>query len=130
MSCLVNCIFKNKKQCGKNQHNSKYAEDNALCHNKADIEAEMHRMLGTTHVFWLGSGIEGDDTDGHIDDMVRFVNPEAVVSIVEPDPHSPHYRALAENNERLQALRTPSGHRVEIIPLPMPQPLVATVPSP
>ena len=93
--------------------------------SKAEIEAEMHRLLGTTHVFWLGSGIEGDDTDGHIDDMVRFVNPEAVVSIVEPDSHSPHYRALAENNERLQDLRTPSGPRVEIIPLPMPNPLIA-----
>ena len=44
---------------------------------------------------------------------------------MEPDAHSPHYRALAENNERLQDLRTPSGHRVEVIPLPMPQPLVA-----
>ncbi len=93
--------------------------------NKAEVEAELHRMLGTTSVFWLGSGIEGDDTDGHIDDMVRFVHAEAAVSIVEPDPHSPHYRQLAENNERLQDLRTPSGHRVEIIPLPMPRPLVA-----
>lgn len=92
---------------------------------KADIEAEMHRLLGTTHVFWLGKGIEGDDTDGHVDDMVRFVNPAAVVSITEPDPHSPHYRNLAENNERLQDLRTPSGSRVEVVPLPMPQPLVA-----
>lgn len=92
---------------------------------KADIEAELHRMLGTTHVFWLGHGIEGDDTDGHIDDMVRFVHPEAAVSIVEPYARSPHYRALAENNERLQDLRTPSGSRVEIIPLPMPRPLVA-----
>ena len=93
--------------------------------DKAAVEAELHRMLGTTHVFWLGKGIEGDDTDGHIDDMVRFVNAEAAVSIVEPDPHSPHYRNLAENNERLQDLRTPAGHRVEIIPLPMPDPLVA-----
>lgn len=92
--------------------------------SKADVEAELHRMMGTTHVFWLGKGIEGDDTDGHIDDMVRFVQPEAVVSIVEPNPHSPHYRNLAENNERLQDLRTPSGHKVEIIPLPMPEPLV------
>ncbi len=94
--------------------------------SKAEIEAELHRMLGTRSVFWLGRGIEGDDTDGHIDDMVRFVNPEAVVSIVETDPHSPHYRQLAENNERLQDLRTPAGHRVELIPLPMPAPLVAT----
>ena len=93
--------------------------------DKAAVEAELHRMLGTKQVFWLGRGIEGDDTDGHIDDMVRFVNAEAAVSIVEPDPHSPHYRNLAENNERLQDLRTPAGHRVEIIPLPMPEPLVA-----
>lgn len=93
--------------------------------SKADAECELHRMLGTQQVFWLGQGIEGDDTDGHIDDMVRFVNPEAVVSITEPDPHSPHYRNLAENNERLQDLRTVDGHRVEVVPLPMPSPLVA-----
>lgn len=91
---------------------------------RADIEAEMHRLLGCSSVFWLGQGIEGDDTDGHIDDMVRFVHAEAAVSIFEPDPHSPHYRNLAENNERLQDLRTPSGRRVEIIPLPMPRPLI------
>ncbi len=93
--------------------------------SKAEIEAELHRMLGTKQVFWLGCGIEGDDTDGHIDDMVRFVNAEAAVSIIEPDSHSPHYRNLAENNERLQDLRTPSDHKVEIVPLPMPKPLVA-----
>ncbi len=93
--------------------------------SRAEIEGELHRMLGTKSVFWLGKGIEGDDTDGHVDDMVRFVHAEAVVSIVEPDPHSPHYRQLAENNERLQDLRTPAGHRVEIVPLPMPRPLVA-----
>lgn len=92
---------------------------------KKEMEAELHRMLGTTSVFWLGKGIEGDDTDGHIDDMVRFVNREAVVSITEADSHAPHYRNLAENNERLQDLRTTTGSRVEIIPLPMPRPLVA-----
>ena len=91
---------------------------------REQIEAELHRLLGAKSVFWLGSGIEGDDTDGHIDDMVRFVNAEAVVSITEADPHSPHYRNLAENNERLQDLRTPAGRRVEVIPLPMPQPVI------
>ena len=93
--------------------------------SKAEIEAELHRMLGTRSVFWLGQGIEGDDTDGHIDDMVRFVNAEAVVSITEEDVHSPHYRILAENNERLQDLRTVDGSRVEVVPLPMPKPLLA-----
>lgn len=93
--------------------------------SRAEIEAELHRVLGTRSVFWLGQGIEGDDTDGHIDDMVRFVNAEAVVSITESDVHSPHYRVLAENNERLQDLRTPGGSRVEVVSLPMPKPLVA-----
>lgn len=92
---------------------------------KRDIEAEMNRLMGTKSVFWLGKGIEGDDTDGHIDDMVRFVNPETVVSVVETDPHSPHYRNLAENNERLQDLRTLEGARAEVIPLPMPKPVTA-----
>ena len=93
--------------------------------SKREVETELHRVLGTQSVFWLGQGIEGDDTDGHIDDMVRFVSEQAVVAITELDPHSPHYRRLAENNERLQDLRTPDGHRVEVVPLPMPQPLVA-----
>lgn len=93
--------------------------------SKADIEAELARMLGARSVFWLGQGIEGDDTDGHIDDMIRFVNAGSLVSIIEPDPQSPHYRALCENNERLQELRRPCGSKVEIIPLPMPKPLIA-----
>lgn len=91
--------------------------------SKREVEEELRRLLGITTVFWLGQGIEGDDTDGHIDDMVRFVRSDVVVSITEEDSHSPHYRHLAENNERLQDLRTPSGHRVEIVPLPMPRPL-------
>lgn len=90
---------------------------------KQDVEAELLRMMGITHVFWLGSGIEGDDTGGHIDDMVRFVRPDVVVAVSEDNPHSPHYKALAENAERLQDLRTQTGSRVEVIPLPMPTPL-------
>lgn len=93
--------------------------------SKEDIEAELRRMLGAKRVFWLGRGIEGDDTDGHIDDMVRFVKEDAVVAIQELDPRSPHYRQVAENNERLEDLRTAAGSRVERIPLPMPAPVCA-----
>ncbi len=93
--------------------------------SKQDIEAELARLLGTTHTFWLGQGIEGDDTDGHIDDMVRFVNKECLVAITESDTQSPHYRALEENKERLQDIRRPCGGKVEIIPLPMPEALIA-----
>ena len=91
---------------------------------KQAVEAELLRMMGTTHVFWLDSGIEGDDTGGHIDDMVRFVRSDAAVAVTETNPHSPHYFALAENHERLEDLRTPSRSSVEIIPLPMPDPLI------
>lgn len=91
---------------------------------KADVEAELHRLLGTRQVFWLGGGIEGDDTDGHIDDMVRFVREDAVVAIEETDRNAPHYRRIAENNERLQDLRTVSGSRAEVVFLPMPQPIL------
>lgn len=92
---------------------------------QADVEAELHHLLGTQKVFWLGGGIEGDDTDGHIDDMVRFVREDAVVAIEEADRHAPHYRRIAENNERLQDLRTVSGSRAEVVFLPMPHPVVA-----
>lgn len=91
--------------------------------DRAAIEAELKRMLGVRSIFWLGRGIEGDDTDGHIDDMVRFVREDVVVSIVESDSSSPNCRILAENNERLQDLRTLAGGRVDIIALPMPDPI-------
>lgn len=91
--------------------------------NRGQIEDELRRMLGVQTVFWLGRGIEGDDTDGHIDDLVRFIREDAVVSITEADSSSPNYRILAENNERLQDLRTMEGERVQIIPLPMPDPI-------
>lgn len=93
--------------------------------SKQDIENELRQMLGVQSIFWLGKGIEGDDTDGHIDDMVRFCREDAVVSIREYNSSSPNYSILEENRERLQDMRTLSGNRVEIIDLPMPDPLIA-----
>lgn len=93
--------------------------------SKTGIEEEIRRMLGVNSIFWLGKGIEGDDTDGHIDDMVRFCREDAVLAIRELDRQSPHYGVLEENLERLQDLRTVSGSRVEILELPMPEPLIA-----
>ena len=93
--------------------------------SREEMEMEMKRMLGVQSIFWLGKGIEGDDTDGHIDDMVRFCKEDAVLSIRENDPHCPHYATLEENRERLQDMKTTDGHNVEIIDLPMPDPLIA-----
>jgi agmatine deiminase len=73
---------------------------------------------------WLGKGIAGDDTHGHVDDLCRFVGPRTVVLCTENDPADPNYRLLAENRERLQALRVEDGSTIEVIELPMPSPLV------
>lgn len=93
--------------------------------NKEDMEHEIKRLLGTESIFWLGAGIEGDDTDGHIDDMVRFFKEDGLVAITEKDSSSANYNVLQENWERLQDIRTVEGSSIEVIPLPMPEPLIA-----
>lgn len=93
--------------------------------DKSAIEVELRRCLGVEEVFWLPSGIEGDDTDGHIDDLCRFVKEDALVSVIEKKVTDPNYHVLARNREMLEDLRTVGGSRVEILELPMPEPLVA-----
>ena len=89
--------------------------------SKADVEKELKAMLGVETVFWLKNGIAGDDTDGHIDDMVRFVREDAVICMVETKETDPNFKVLKENRERLNDLRTVSGERVEVIEIEMPQ---------
>lgn len=91
--------------------------------SRADYEAVMKDYLGVTNVQWLGRGIAGDDTHGHVDDLCRFVNPRTLVMIREDNPHDVNYRPLAENWERVKDLRLEDGSRPEVIPLPMPEPL-------
>lgn len=93
--------------------------------SKTDVENELRQALGIREVFWLPSGIEGDDTDGHIDDLTRFIKEDAIVSVVTSDSSDPNYHTLQRNLEILQDLRTTSGSRVEAIELPMPEPLRA-----
>ena len=92
---------------------------------KSDVETELRKALGVSDIFWLPSGIEGDDTDGHIDDLTRFVKEDAIVSIVEKNSKDPNYLILQRNLEMLQDLRTVSGSRVETVELHMPDPLIA-----
>lgn len=87
---------------------------------KKQIETEIKKMLGVSSIFWLKNGIEGDDTDGHIDDITRFVRKDTVLTMVETQSSDPNYKVLQENRERLQDLRTTDGSRVEIIELEMP----------
>jgi len=88
--------------------------------SKAEIEKFLCDYLGCTNVLWLGEGIVGDDTDGHIDDLTRFVNPTTVVTIVEDDPTDENYELLRENLKRLRTLRDQDGKPFRIVELPMP----------
>ncbi len=92
--------------------------------DREGIEARLRDFLGISHVLWLGDGIVGDDTDGHIDDLARFVAPETIVTVVEPDKSDANHVALDENLRRLRELRTPSGGSFDIIEIPMPAPVV------
>jgi agmatine deiminase len=88
--------------------------------SKAEIETRLRDYLGVTNVLWLGDGIVGDDTDGHIDDLTRFVNPDTVVTVVERDPADDNYRLLQDNLLRLQRMRGQGGDALRVIELPMP----------
>jgi len=87
------------------------------------VEDTLRDLLGATQVLWLGDGIVGDDTDGHVDDIARFVGPERIVTVRESDTASPNFSPLQENFERLRAARTLAGKSFEIVTLPMPPPV-------
>jgi len=91
---------------------------------RRDFESVMHDYLGVTNILWLGRGIAGDDTHGHVDDLCRFVNPTTVVLSQESDPKDVNYAPLQENRERLERMRLEDGSGVTVVPLPMPSPIV------
>jgi agmatine deiminase len=88
--------------------------------NKRQIEQYLRDYLGVTAILWLGEGILGDDTDGHIDDLARFVNPTTVVTVVEEDPRDENYGLLQENLQRLRASKDQDGRQLRVLELPMP----------
>jgi agmatine deiminase len=92
--------------------------------NRAQIEASLADFLGLSELVWLGDGVTGDDTDGHIDNLARFVAPGRVVSIVEPDPADVNHAPLADNLARLSAFRDRAGRGLEVIELPVPAPVL------
>jgi len=92
--------------------------------NRAAYEKVFAEYLGIKNVIWLGCGILGDDTHGHVDDLTRFVSPDTVVTVVESDPTDSNYEPLRENIRRLRAASTEVGKSLSIIELPMPQPVI------
>jgi agmatine deiminase len=92
---------------------------------RGDWEAIFRDYLGATNVLWLGRGIAGDDTHGHVDDLARFVNPTTVVTVVESDRSDANYEPLQENLARLREkpMRDQEGWPLRVETLPMPRPV-------
>jgi agmatine deiminase len=90
---------------------------------REDYEAVFREVLGAPAAIWLGKGIAGDDTHGHVDDVARFVSERTVVLCREKDAADPNHRPLEENRERLEGARLQDGSRPEIVRLPMPAPV-------
>ncbi len=92
--------------------------------SRADYEQVFADYLGVKKVLWLDRGIVGDDTHGHIDDLARFVSPRTVVTVVESNPADENYELLQANRERLEGMTDLTGNKLEVVPLPMPRPLI------
>ena len=92
--------------------------------DRQQIEKKLNETLGTKQVLWLGDGIEGDDTDGHVDDTARFVARAVVLAATEEDENDPNFDPLRTNLERLRQTRLPDGEPLHVLPLPMPTRIV------
>jgi len=90
---------------------------------REEIEQRLRDFLGVHEILWLGDGIAGDDTDGHIDDLARFVSERIVVTVIEGDPQDENYAPLQENLARLREMKI-GGHPIDIVTLPMPKKIV------
>jgi agmatine deiminase len=88
--------------------------------SKQEIEQKLSDYLGITRFLWLGEGIVGDDTDGHIDDLTRFIDPHTVLTVVEPDPLDENHRLLQDNLDRLKTMRAFDGEPLRVVTVPMP----------
>jgi agmatine deiminase len=105
------------KQCLLNENRNPHL-------TQKDIEQYLEHFYGVHNIIWLGDGIEGDDTDGHIDDITRFVNEHTIVTVVEADKQDANHEPLAENLKLLKTIRLEDGKQPTIVELPMPKPVI------
>lgn len=101
------------KQCLLNKNRNPHL-------SQTEIENNLKRFLGVTNVLWLDEGIEGDDTDGHVDDITRFVSARRIMTVVENNKSDANYKPLSNNAKQLQQMRDQDGKPFDIIELPMP----------
>lgn len=92
--------------------------------SQAQIETYLRSYYGVDHILWLGEGIAGDDTDGHIDDITRFISEDTVVTVVEHNKSDENYALLKENTESLSKMRLENGKHLNVIELPMPKAVI------
>jgi agmatine deiminase len=92
--------------------------------NQQQIENYLQQYYGVEQILWVDEGIEGDDTDGHIDDTVRFVNEDTVLAVIEEDKEDENYEPLQKNLNQLSAMRLQNGRQLNIIELPMPDEVI------
>jgi agmatine deiminase len=92
--------------------------------SRVHYEKAFADYLGAPHTIWLGRGIIGDDTHGHVDDLTRFVAKDTVVTMVEPNSKDPNHAPLRANLRRLQSARDQDGKQLTVVELPMPEPVV------
>ncbi|MHC5540061.1 agmatine deiminase family protein, partial [Singulisphaera rosea] len=91
--------------------------------DRAGIERALADHLGIRNVIWLGRGIAGDDTHGHVDDIARFVDPSTVVTVIERRESDPNFEPLQDNLRRLHEARDQDGQPLRVVTLPMPSPV-------
>ena len=87
------------------------------------IETILKDYLGASQIIWLGDGIAGDDTDGHVDDLARFVSTDTVVTVIEEDPSDANFKPLRDNLKRLEMAKDQEGKPLRVVTLPMPRPI-------
>lgn len=96
--------------------------------NRADgrddtaFEAALKTGLNINEILWISNGLANDDTDGHIDNLARFIAPRAILAVSESNPAHPNFSPLKQNLEQLRALKTPEGGKFDVLELPMPEP--------
>ncbi len=89
--------------------------------SRGDIEQKLRDSLGVAEILWLKHGIEGDDTDGHIDDLARFVDARTIIACIDPNASSPNQKILAENLSDLRGFTGPGGRAFEVVEIPLPE---------